>query len=553
MSLTKRYGVLFLAAFTVSMLLASPAEAKRVAAVFGSNYKNNQADIPPLDLCEADAQLLVNALKADGKFDDVKVLLGQMVTASAVQKTLEELGRTTGPDDTVVIYFSGHGTYQRDANAPNGLKNYIVMFDRPHVSDDQLNTWLKGIKSKKTVWIFDCCFSGGIAKKGRRGMGDIPQGKDSPGTVIENGDDQFYFQNKAIIGSSDSDETSIEVGPPINHGIFTYYFAEGLKPSNGDLNGDKTVTVLEAFEWSQKRITDHAAKFSHKQHPQISGNASGVLIAGEIKPIPPKPDNTPDDIKPTPNDVPEVDPGKIEPTNSDPADPVTNDEPAVVDADTSGKAIIYTTILESTVAGVHSTDATKQLQKNRAARETRRVRVTFSGKDYAAKVTFLDENQLKAETGEEIPLGRYIHKGASYANKVAKIEVESVPTGVHEIEIQADDYPVYRERLGVEKDSTNKIFVVCSLAGTGTIQGKVFLNNFERPQKGREIWMPTVTGVGMVFKMKSTADGSFWFINLPPGDRYQIKASFLESLKLDQESISVKPGQATKIDVVLTK
>ncbi|MBI3395202.1 MAG: caspase family protein [Spirochaetia bacterium] len=546
-------GLLAVIGLVVVLLAVSPVEAKRIAAVFGSNYKNNQADIPPLDLCEADAQLLIQSLKDQGHFDDVKVLLGQMVTASNVEKTLKELSRTVGPDDTVVLYFYGHGTYQRDASAPNGLRNYIVMFERPHVSDDQLNTWLKGIKSKKTVWIFDCCFSGGIVKKGRRGMGDIPQGKDSPGTVIENGDDQFYFDNKAIIGSSDSNETSIEVGPPINHGIFTYYFAEALKLENGDLNNDKTVTALEAFEWSAKRIVDHAAKFNHKQHPQMSGNASGVMIAGNVKPIPPKPNPNPTDIKPDPDNKPEPDPIKPQPTHSDPEDPITPDEPNVVDSGKTGKAVIYTTILESTVAGQNAMDAQSILRKNRSKRETRRVRVTFSGKDYPSKVTWLDEQQLKAETGETIPLGTYTHDMKVFRNKVAKIEVDSIPTGVHEIEIQADDYPVYKEPLGVEEKVPGKTFVVCSLAGLGTIRGKVFLNNFERPQAGRDIWMPSVKGVNINYKMTTTKDGSFWFLNLPPDNDYMIKASFLENLKLDQEKIAVKPGATTKVDVVLTK
>ncbi len=65
----------------------------------------------------------------------------------------------------------------------------------------------KGIKTKKLLWVFDCCFSGGIIKKGKktgRGTGKIPIPKDKNGKVIVNGEDDFYFQNKALIASSDS-------------------------------------------------------------------------------------------------------------------------------------------------------------------------------------------------------------------------------------------------------------------------------------------------------------------------------------------------------------
>jgi len=117
---------------------------------------------------------------------------------------------------------------------------------------------------------------------------------------------------------------------------------------------------------------------------------------------------------------------------------------------------------------------------------------------------------------------------------------------VHQIEIRADDYPVIRIRLGVEKRKyKNKKFVVCSLSGYGMIRGKVFLRDFEHPLKGQEIWMPAVSSTNLNYKMKSLKDGSFWFLNLPPGKGYFIKASFLENLPLDNKTFTVRNGQVT--------
>jgi hypothetical protein len=65
--------------------------------------------------------------------------------------------------------------------------------------------------------------------------------------------------------------------------------------------------------------------------------------------------------------------------------------------------------------------------------------------------------------------------------------------------------------------------------------------------------MPTVTGVNIIYKMKTTKDGSFWFLNLPPGDYYQLKVSFLENLDLDNSFLKVRAGEVTKVDVVLNK
>jgi hypothetical protein len=65
--------------------------------------------------------------------------------------------------------------------------------------------------------------------------------------------------------------------------------------------------------------------------------------------------------------------------------------------------------------------------------------------------------------------------------------------------------------------------------------------------------MPTVKTTNQIHKMKSIGDGSFWFLNLPEGSDYFIKASFLESLPLDNRYLTVQSGKTTKLDIVLNK
>ena len=60
------------------------------------------------------------------------------------------------------------------------------MYTRPHLTDTELNKWLKKIKTKKAVLIIDCCYAGGIAKKGARvrGSGNIPIPKENDSIVL---------------------------------------------------------------------------------------------------------------------------------------------------------------------------------------------------------------------------------------------------------------------------------------------------------------------------------------------------------------------------------
>ena len=528
-----------------TLALASPLAAKRYAVIFGVNYTGNTAGIPPLELCEKDARLMEETLKKEGRFDDVKVFLGPMVTGANVRGALAQLARKAGRGDTVALYFSGHGTFQRDNRAPNGLRNTLVMYNRPHITDAQLNAWLRPIRSPKTVWIFDACYSGGIARKGRkvRGEGDIPIAANSDGKVIENGDDSMFFQNKAIIGSSDANETSIEIGGSINHGLFTYYFAQGLDPDKGDLNRDKTVTVLEAFEWSARRVAKHARRFNHRQHPQISGNASGISIAGDWRPTPPPPEE--ETVNPEPQPQPQPAPGTVT------EEIVTPQEPEVVEHGDNGRVRIITTILESTVAGPTHTNPNEVLKKNRLPNETRKVKVTFSGKEYETRISWADGRRLRSLTREDLRLGYFSWRGQSYKNKAAVLEVKDVPAGVHEVEIMADGYKVIKERMGVEKGSDNKLFVVASMAGYGTIRGKVFQNNFDTPLSRQPIFMPHIYAPNQIARATSARDGSFWFLNLPPGRRYYVVSPLGNNRALDRKFLTVKSGETTKVDVIV--
>ena len=74
----------------------------------------------------------------------------------------------------------------------------FTMIDRIYQTMNSMN--VKDNQNTKDSFVFDCCFSGGITKKGNLLVGDkkvpIPDGKQ--GTVRQDPED-FYFQNKAIV------------------------------------------------------------------------------------------------------------------------------------------------------------------------------------------------------------------------------------------------------------------------------------------------------------------------------------------------------------------
>ncbi|MDH5656822.1 MAG: caspase family protein [Spirochaetia bacterium] len=586
-----RHGKILGITIFMIFFLQSPVFAKRIGLIFGTDYRGNAAGVPALELCEKDARLMEQALKRHGKFDYVKVLLGPRVTAQNMKSELKKVASITKKNDTVIIYFSGHGTVQKDSRAPNGMRNYLIMYERPHVSDKNLDVWLKKIKSNKTVWIFDACFSGGIVKKGSRGMGRVPV-RSNGGTVVQNGNDSLYFENKTLISSSASNERAFELDE-LGHGLFTFWFTKSMNPNNGDLNGDHVVSVLEAFEWTSKRVRSESKKKRRNQNPQIVGSPSGILIAGNIRPrsieeleveeqktfkkdtsrqhtneqtkdkgtvtttteesvtITTKKEIT---VQMTVETVaPEVVEIPVVEKPSRPADPVTEEEPSAEISTATGRLEIITTILQSRQAGRTTMDSRQVMKMKKLGNVTRKIRVQVSGNIVPAKIEWVDRNELKKVSGEDIPLGFYSFNMKRYKNRVAVITIEDIPAGIHEVVIEADDYPLIKERVGVEKNAQSRVFTIASLAGYGSIQGKVFRDNYDSPVKGQKVWLPTVKGVNQIHTMRTTSDGSFWFLNLPPSDDYQLKASIMESISLDNEKLNVRSGDVLRLDVVLGK
>lgn len=508
----------FFLSISIFFLMAAPALAgQKYAVIFGTNYKGD-SPISDLDLCEKDAEKMKSEILKTGNFkkENLRVFLGSMVTRKNMEDNIKGwLGSRVKKGDQVFIYFSGHGTTRRDPNAKNGMRNYLVMYNRPHVTDDELNSWLKKVKTEKTVFIIDCCFSGGIAKKGAatRGNGNIPIPEGQNSVVIQNAED-VYFQNKVVIAASDANETAIELGGSINHGVFTYYFSEAM--NKADLNNDKNVTALEAFFSSKKKIMKTAKRVNHKQTPQISGNASGFYFRGgpAVTPTPakPEPNNnpvapvTPVVVNPAPV-APVVPPNVKPPSPAKP--PVTNDEPVNPSNKARGALLLKTTI-------------TKKYGKN--------IEV------YVGKKKMRSSLQWKKD-----PDWKYI----------ANIRVKNIPTGVHNVTIKSQSYPDTVLKTAIEKNDITVESIAMSRKGKASLIGNVWNGNFESPVSKVKVFIKPPPNFKQPH-VTTDKNGQFKITEMRPG-KYKLMVVGKLGLytKTEYKDIRVEKDEVSTADIVL--
>ncbi len=491
---------------TVLWLVSSALSAtEKYALIVGTNYKGST--ISPLELCERDAERMKEQIVKTGNFKsaNVKVFLGAQVTRENLRASiLDWLAKQVKEGDQVFFYFAGHGQFFRDSSAKNGMRNFIIMYNRPHISDDELSQWFSQVKTKKAVIILDCCFSGGIAKKGQavRGNGSIPIPEGSDSVVLQDLEGVF-FQNKVVISSSDDNETAIELSDPINHGVFTYFFSEAIL--RADLNNDQIVTAYEAFYKARNDTIKTAAKVNHKQTPQISGDASGFFFVGNYKPADEKKNQEKKEEKLPPHDIkPDEKEKKKDP-------PINEDEPENKKNTKTGTLVLDTTYRSDILKG--STPA-----------------IFVNSEKVAYRLKWV--------------------QNPSWGN-VAMMQVQNIPTGVHNITIQAKGYPDKIIKTGIEEGQTTVEKIPVSISGRGSITGKVWLETFDRPVPNIMVFLKPIRIPGQP-TVRTDADGSFTFNELKPGE-YTVflrGGKGVYSKPYDQR-ITVDADRVTQIDVVL--
>lgn len=260
---------------------------KKFALIIGvSEYKYNDAGLKNLNFADDDAMAVGAFLQtpAGGSFSstDVKLLINQEATLTAVRSALSDIAKRARSQDLVFIFIAGHGA--PDPLAPQNL--YFLLSDTKVVDMPQTGFPMNELKqtldtqivAQRAVVLIDTCHSAGVNQKTK----SIISGRDLVQEDDENNISNFYLTNqlfkqtgRAIITSSDVNEVSQESAKWGNHGVFTWALLEGLK-GKADLNGDKFITAGELFQFTQANV-QKATNFQQNPRAMPGSNANLTL------------------------------------------------------------------------------------------------------------------------------------------------------------------------------------------------------------------------------------------------------------------------------------
>ena len=253
------------------------------AAVIGINdYRH----IPHLKYANNDARAFADYMRGHMGLDGEHLfeLYDREATIFNIKSLLGTTLRNKAchPEDTVYIFFAGHGAPESDPAGPNedGIAKYILAHDS-NVDDlytsalpmDEIARIFSRIRAERVVLFADTCYSGGSGGR----------------TVLAAGmrtsiTDKFLERiagvgkGRIILTSSSAREVSQE-SDELKHGYFTYYLLEGLR-GPADISLDGEVDVDEIYRYLNKHVV---AATNGSQHPVKKGEAEGRVIVGRVK------------------------------------------------------------------------------------------------------------------------------------------------------------------------------------------------------------------------------------------------------------------------------
>jgi hypothetical protein len=120
---------------------------------------------PRLYNCVRDAKELIETLTAHYPFkkEHVITLYNEKATEGNIFRTFRQLAEQITPEDNLVIFFSGHGEYDKvfDEGYWIPVNSQLGAFE-DYLANSKLKTILNAINTKHTFLIADSCFSGSL-------------------------------------------------------------------------------------------------------------------------------------------------------------------------------------------------------------------------------------------------------------------------------------------------------------------------------------------------------------------------------------------------------
>jgi len=198
--------------------------------------------------------------------DNVRLLLDADATRDNIWRGLSHLRRNAAENDTVWIYYAGHG-------APEESSTYWVTYDADvddlygtGLSNDQISRVLNDMRARNVTVFLDCCHAAATS---------VQKNPTRAALTAEQVFASYKGRGRITISSSDGKEKSVELGD-VGHGAFTYFLEKGLR-GEADADHDGVVCADELWRYLRGKVKEASAKAGNPQTPVLLGEMTHEL------------------------------------------------------------------------------------------------------------------------------------------------------------------------------------------------------------------------------------------------------------------------------------
>jgi hypothetical protein len=221
------------------------AEGRHALIVATADYSDSR--LQRLRAPAADAARLAEVLRdpAKGNFE-VEVLVDE--NHATQTRRIASFFRDRRPEDLLLLHFSCHGVKDdRGELYLAAADSELDLLSATGVSAAWLNDQITRTRSRRTVVLLDCCFSG-----------SFPFGMRPRGSAVD-APEQLQGRGRAIITASNAMEYAYEGDELRGEGqpsVFTEAVVEGLETGKADLDHDQLISVDDLYSYVYDRVKD---------------------------------------------------------------------------------------------------------------------------------------------------------------------------------------------------------------------------------------------------------------------------------------------------------
>lgn len=261
------------------------------AILLGFNTFADQTYLPGLEYAEKDARDLYDALTDPdcGGFpkENIHIITGNVSKEDAETELYVHAVHERGPDDTVLIYYSGHGFIAGDS--PESYlatpdTNVLKILKNPNAGL-QMEYLRKKIflaqpekRAKNMILFLDCCYSGSFCPELKGGYDSKPR------ALVETHD--FDGDGRVAFVSSPAGVVSRE-SKELQNGVFTAYLIRGLRGEavekhneNENRSDRRDVTISSLISYVQAMCPKTQPPVSYGKSTRIVLTQPKVRIVG---------------------------------------------------------------------------------------------------------------------------------------------------------------------------------------------------------------------------------------------------------------------------------